>query len=547
MSFFEEEQPGHMQQVMFRWQRLWTLHEYMDFPVKRYYVLKNTIFMITGGQGVWNIGDQSVAVRPGMLVGITAGTLLEAADPQTIGAEGWAIEFYLYRTIEDDQEGIRLSQHNWRLPGERAFLIASVTDVGMKEKLQNLSALDKRGLEQEVERHQVLYALLADLYQAASGKNDNRPAEDQAVLRSVHYMQQHYDQPLTCQALSNVAGLSLSHYSRTFKAMTGKPPLEFLNRYRMFRAQECLLKSTASAQTVAAQVGYEDAAYFSRRFKQMTGVTPKEFVRTIANRSICVLSPLYAEILIALGIVPRSVVIVPLLLPKHQQELFDRYQVRMIPTSQFSLDIQAIRAEQPQFIASQPIQEKTQRELMEIAPVVSGLSRDLHPAIAQLAAMFRKEDEAAKLYDHIRVLNERARLQLENRLKSRMTVMVLRVEPDGYRYMGAHANGLSRILYRELGLAIPSALNKGQEWFNPLRLEQLPLADPDFIWVENRIMEGGDTTLRMKALGSSPYWRALKAVQSNRIFKLDTRLWIGCGPMGYSIILGEIVDALTSQ
>lgn len=547
MSFFGEERQGHMQQVMFRWQRLWTLHEYMDFPVKRYYVLKNTIFMITGGQGVWNIGDQAVAVRTNMLIGITAGTLLEAADSQTIGPEGWAIEFHLYRTMEDGQGGIRLSRHNWRLPGERAFLITCVTDLRMKEKLKNLSVPDKRELEQEVGRHQVLYALLAELYQAASRKNDNRRAEDQAVLRSVHYIEQHYDQPLTREALANVAGLSPSHYSRTFRAMTGKPPLEFLNRYRMFRAQEYLLKSTASAQTVAAQVGYEDAAYFSRRFKQMAGVTPKEFVRTIASRSICVLSPLYAEILIALGIVPSSVVIIPLLLPKHQRELFDRYQVRMIPTSQFSLDVQAIRDEQPQFIVSHPIHEQTKHELMEIAPVVSGLSRDLQPAIAQIASLFRKENEAAQLYDQIRILNQRARLQLENRTKSRVTVMVLRVESDGYRYLGAHANGLSRILYRELGLAIPSVLNEGQEWFNPLRLEQLPLADPDFIWVENRIMEGGDTTLRMKALGSSPYWRALKAVQSNRIFKLDTRLWIGCGPMGYSIILGEIVDALTRQ
>lgn len=257
---------------------------------------------------------------------------------------------------------------------------------------------------------------------------------------------------------------------------------------------------------------------------------------------------MYAELLLALGVVPQSVLVVPLLLPDHQRAAFEQHGVKMIPVPQYTIDCQAIQAEQPQFIVSPMIREETRRQLMAIAPVAIGFAADMMGAISQLAALFRKEREAEQLYAAMSATAAEARNQLADAIQTRATVLVLRVEHYGYRYLGAHSFGVSRILYRELGLAIPPALNEGQSWFNPLRLEQLPLANPSYIFIENRIIEGDDSQESMQALLSSKYWRQLDAVQHHRVFHVDTSLWInGCGPIGHAAIVSQIIASITKQ
>lgn len=539
MAFWGERDYGH---VLFRWQEHHALEEYMNRAADRFSSGANILCYITGGRGVWNIGDQSVTLAPGVLLGIQAGMLVELVNARTVGLEGWVVEFRQYGVLWSDAHGAELRMQSWAPPGGFGFLSAVVAGGAVRGQLQDLDLLSKGDTEQELGRHQLLYALLGALYKPTE---NGEPTAEQAVQRSMKYLQQHYYKPLTREELAKAAGLSPWHYSRKFRAMTGKPPLEYLNRYRMYRAQERLLQTGTRAQDIARQVGFEDAAYFSRRFKQLEGVSPREYVRTIADRSVLAMSPMYAETLVSLGVVPKAVAVVPLLLPDHQRALFERLRVRMIPTPQFSLDVQAISAEEPQMIVSHTIHEETKRSLMAVAPVAAGLSRDLLSAMAQLAALFRKEHEAEQVYAQIKSVDEQARARLAGIIRFRRTVMVLRVEPCGYRYMGAHSIGISRILYRELGLAIPPALNEGQHWFNPLRLEQLPLADPDFIFVENRVMEGGDTHGMMEALMSSKYWKRLNAVKNKRVQMIDTSLWVGYGPVGYALIVDQISEFLT--
>jgi ABC-type Fe3+-hydroxamate transport system substrate-binding protein len=544
VAFFWEDRFDN-EQVLFRWQGLQTLDEYINYTANHFYSKENTLFYVAAGNAVWKINEQILVLEPGRLIGLAAGTLVDIVDATGLSLEGWAIEFRQYRLLGADGSGAGLSLQDWILPEEQQVLWTGTPGRDTGEQIKGLDLPGMGLIEQELGRHQLLYTLLGALYKPAeSGKSTT----DQGVLRSITYMHEHYYMSLTRDELARIAGLSPWHYSRKFRGVTGKPPLDYLNRYRIYRAQERLLLTEARTQDISKQVGFEDAYYFSRRFKQLAGVSPRGYVRSIGSRSMCVLSPIIAETLLALGIVPKAVLIVPALLAPHQRYAFEQYRVKMIPISQYALDIQSIYEEDPQFIISQTIREETKVRLMAIAPVAAGLSSDLLPAIAQLAAIFRKEQEAEQLYERMNVVIEQARGQLAELIQSRATVMVLRVEPFGYRYLGAHSIGVSRILYRDLGLAIPPALNEGQNWFNPLRLEQLQLANPDYIYVEDRVMEGGDTRIMMEALLDSQYWKQLDAVKNNRVIKIDTSLWIGgCGPLGHALIVDQIIATLTKS
>jgi AraC-like DNA-binding protein len=78
--------------------------------------------------------------------------------------------------------------------------------------------------------------------------------------------------------LAAVAGLSLNHLIRVFRAETGLTPHAYLVDVRVRRAQALLKQGTAPADA-AALVGFADQAHLSRAFKARLGASPGAYRR----------------------------------------------------------------------------------------------------------------------------------------------------------------------------------------------------------------------------------------------------------------------------
>ena len=77
--------------------------------------------------------------------------------------------------------------------------------------------------------------------------------------------------------LARDASMSVPHFFRCFRKVTGSTPISFLRRERINQAKRRLTESADSMKQIAEQVGYSDQFYFSRDFKRLTGVSPSEF------------------------------------------------------------------------------------------------------------------------------------------------------------------------------------------------------------------------------------------------------------------------------
>jgi YesN/AraC family two-component response regulator len=100
-----------------------------------------------------------------------------------------------------------------------------------------------------------------------------------AIEQTIDYMVIHYKEALSLGALSYMAGLSVSHYSRLFKKYTGYSPIDYLTHLRMDRAKELIILSDYRLKSIAQSVGYQDEFYFSRIFKKVVGISPTEFAK----------------------------------------------------------------------------------------------------------------------------------------------------------------------------------------------------------------------------------------------------------------------------
>lgn len=78
----------------------------------------------------------------------------------------------------------------------------------------------------------------------------------------------------TVEELAREAGMSRSAFAARFRDSVQLSPLDYLTRWRMFRAGGMLRQNGHSIAAIAARVGYENESAFSKAFKRVTGITP---------------------------------------------------------------------------------------------------------------------------------------------------------------------------------------------------------------------------------------------------------------------------------
>ncbi len=104
------------------------------------------------------------------------------------------------------------------------------------------------------------------------------PAHTSALVkRTVAYLHQNYQEPLSREEIARTIGVSKNYLSHIFRRELGLSPWDYLNRYRIRQARELLMGTDQTITDVAYKVGFNNPAYFSRVFHQQTGISPSEY------------------------------------------------------------------------------------------------------------------------------------------------------------------------------------------------------------------------------------------------------------------------------
>ena len=97
------------------------------------------------------------------------------------------------------------------------------------------------------------------------------------ITRAKQYIQEHYAESISLEAISTEVGFSSSYFSTLFRKETGKNFLEYLTDVRIEQAKLLLRDTKETIETVARSVGINDYKRFSKLFKKSTGISPKEY------------------------------------------------------------------------------------------------------------------------------------------------------------------------------------------------------------------------------------------------------------------------------
>jgi AraC family transcriptional regulator len=97
------------------------------------------------------------------------------------------------------------------------------------------------------------------------------------LRKAEDYVAAHLSEEIPIEALAELVELSPSHFAHVFKETTGMPPLQFITRQRITRAQQLIRETSRSLIDVGLEVGYNSPSHFAQVFRRVVGVTPTQF------------------------------------------------------------------------------------------------------------------------------------------------------------------------------------------------------------------------------------------------------------------------------
>lgn len=104
--------------------------------------------------------------------------------------------------------------------------------------------------------------------------------DDPLIQRAVQHLEKDVGEDVTMQTLAENLGIDPSQFTRRFKALTGKTPVDYRTDLRLQQARKLLLETDRTLEDIAIQCGYQNGFYLSRVFSKKMNISPSSFRKT---------------------------------------------------------------------------------------------------------------------------------------------------------------------------------------------------------------------------------------------------------------------------
>lgn len=110
--------------------------------------------------------------------------------------------------------------------------------------------------------------------------------DESRVKEAILYIEAHYHEQITLDQLADSIHISKSECCRCFKRTLQLTPIEYLMKYRIFKAANIIQKNDPEAHSMSSlafSVGFNNASYFNKVFRQFLHCTPSQYKKMIQN------------------------------------------------------------------------------------------------------------------------------------------------------------------------------------------------------------------------------------------------------------------------
>jgi AraC-like DNA-binding protein len=261
-------------------------HGYPYRTVRWHFHPEYEIHLIVATTGKMFVGDHIGSFAPGNLVlmgpNLPHNWVSDVPEGETIEQRNLVVQFgqeFVAHCMESFPE--------WRQV--EALLAASRRGVSFDAQTSAairplfLELLDARGLRRIVLFMSMLEVLVSaqdtELLASPAYQADPTGFAATRINHALSYIGKNLSSELRESDLAQLAGQSVSAFSRYFRRHTGMPFVQYVNRMRINLACQLLMDAELSVTDICYKVGFNNLSNFNRQFLIAKGMAPSKFRR----------------------------------------------------------------------------------------------------------------------------------------------------------------------------------------------------------------------------------------------------------------------------
>lgn len=240
----------------------------------------HVIGTIERGNGTIRIGEHRVKVRPGTIITITPGALVDLSG-STLDSAIWIFfeagfldilfeePHFTYKFSFFHEPGTTPALH----PVTQAFTACAELAREIHGELRNPSGDSEPFLRAAL---QLLLIRLQRVYSAGT-KRDPGPINDARIQRFRYLLANKLIELHTVGAFAAELGISRGHLHKLAQRHFGRSAKQLIEDHRMMHARRALLFSDVDVAAIAYELGYTDPSNFARSFRRHMGLSPAAY------------------------------------------------------------------------------------------------------------------------------------------------------------------------------------------------------------------------------------------------------------------------------
>lgn len=242
------------------------------------------IYMVEGS-AVFYIGNESYTVDPGEIIFVNRGLLHSGYSINNTQVVFYAIVFHPSLLASQSPDPFHSQFISPYATGQTPFPgkveLSSPSHASVKNLINSIiDEFEKKNPAYEIAIKAYLFLLVTQVirdFPENQRITSITPLIEKNMdkLKSlISYVEDHYSEKITIEQASRLVNMSPFHFCKTFKKITGRTFIEFLNLYRVNEAEGLLRSTDYSVGEVAERVGFCNINYFDKVFKQYKRYSP---------------------------------------------------------------------------------------------------------------------------------------------------------------------------------------------------------------------------------------------------------------------------------
>ena len=118
--------------------------------------------------------------------------------------------------------------------------------------------------------------LLRNYISTAEETNEAQNSKKIMVKKAIKYIKKNYMRPLSIDEIAEKTGFSRYYFCHSFKEMTGRSVINYINLIKCMNAKSLILSEKYSISETALICGFDNFSYFSKTYKKYMGQLPSE-------------------------------------------------------------------------------------------------------------------------------------------------------------------------------------------------------------------------------------------------------------------------------